>query len=51
MKKEKNRKNKEWLAWRKAKKEARLTEHRRVLRSYIYRQAKKAEHSKEDKER
>lgn len=47
--KEKELKNKEWIEWRKAKKEGRLTEHRKMLRSEKYRQQRKKELG--DKER
>ena len=43
--------DKEWIAWRKAKKEGRLTKHRRMLKSSAYRKMKKLEASREDRER
>lgn len=46
-----NKKDKEWIAWRKAKRDGRLTEHRKMLKSSAYRKMKKSEASQEDRER
>jgi len=43
--------NREWIAWRKAKRDGRLTEHRRMLKSSAYRKMKKSEANQKDKER
>ncbi len=45
------KKAKEWIAWRKAKREGRLQEHRKMLRSSAYRKMKKAQAGAEDRER
>ena len=45
------KKDKEWIAWRKAKREGRLTEHRKMLKSSAYRKAKKSEANQQDRER
>ncbi len=41
-------KNAEWIEWRQAKKEERLSEHRHMLRSSVYRQAKKRQANRDD---
>jgi hypothetical protein len=46
-----SKKDKEWIAWRKAKRDGRLTEHRKMLKSSAYRKAKKSEANQEDRER
>ena len=46
-----SKKDKEWIAWRKAKRDGRLTEHRKMLKSSAYRKMKKSEASQEDRER
>lgn len=46
-----SKKDKEWIAWRKAKKEGRLSEHRKMLRSSAYRKMKKSEANLQDRER
>lgn len=48
---EPKQKDKEWIAWRKAKREGRLTEHRKMLRSSAYRKMKKSEDNQQDRER
>jgi hypothetical protein len=45
------KKDKEWIAWRKAKRDGRLTEHRKMLKSSAYRKMKKSEANQEDRER
>ena len=45
------KKDKEWIAWRKAKREGRLTEHRKMLKSSAYRKMKKSEANQQDRER
>ena len=45
------KKDKEWIAWRKAKREGRLTEHRKMLRSEPYRKMKKSQTNQQDRER
>jgi len=45
------KKDKEWIAWRKAKREGRLTEHRKMLRSEPYRKMKKAQANAQERER
>jgi hypothetical protein len=46
-----SKKDKEWIAWRKAKRDGRLAEHRKMLKSSAYRKAKKSEANQEDRER
>jgi hypothetical protein len=46
-----SKKDKEWIAWRKAKREGRLSEHRKMLKSSAYRKMKKSEANQEDRER
>ena len=46
-----SKKDKEWIAWRKAKRDGRLTEHRKMLKSSAYRKVKKSEANQEDRER
>jgi len=43
--------NREWIAWRKAKKDGRLTEHRKMLKSSAYRKMQKSIQAREDKTR
>lgn len=43
--------DKDWLMWRKAKRDGRLTEHRKMLRSSAYRKMKKVEANMQDKQR
>jgi len=45
------KKDKEWIAWRKAKREGRLTEHRKMLRSEPYRKMKKSQANQQDQDR
>ncbi|SFV67841.1 hypothetical protein MNB_SV-3-1337 [hydrothermal vent metagenome] len=45
------KKDKEWIAWRKAKRDGRLTEHRKMLKSSAYRKMKKSEANQQDRER
>ena len=54
------KKDKEWIAWRKAKRDGRLTEHRKMLKSSAYRKmrpersalgVKKSEANQEDRTR
>ena len=45
------KKDKEWIAWRKAKRDGRLSEHRKMLRSSAYRKMKKSEANGQDRER
>ena len=44
------KKDKEWIAWRKAKRDGRLTEHRKMLKSSAYRKMKKSEANQQDKD-
>ena len=46
-----SKKDKEWIAWRKAKRDGRLTEHRKMLKSSAYRKMKKSEANQQDRER
>ena len=46
-----SKKDKEWIAWRKAKRDGRLTEHRKMLKSSAYRKMKKSEDNAQDRER
>ena len=43
--------DKDWLMWRKTKRDGRLTEHRKMLRSSAYRKMKKVEANMQDKQR
>ncbi len=43
--------DKDWLMWRKAKRDGRLTEHRKMLKSSAYRKMKKVEANMQDKQR
>ena len=46
-----SKKDKEWISWRKAKKDGRLAEHRKMLKSSAYRKMKKSEANEQDRER